>query len=131
VLCRVEEPEFKIWWRRACWRPAGPPSFSSPVAAYLAADAETVPHLWLVTQERFWSIYVVFVIVRLPRAAVVALYWRRLVQARDWCPPRHRHAADHSDLRLGANNDFSMRVSILPLALPAFVFIVARLCPPW
>jgi hypothetical protein len=102
-----------------------------PVAAYLAADAETVPHLWLVAGDRFWSIYVVFVIVQIPQAAVVALSWRRLdADLRLLSMLAIGMLLLIPIYRLGANNDFSMRASILPLALLAFVFasIVAQLC---
>jgi hypothetical protein len=101
-----------------------------PIAAYLAADAASVPHLWLFTWDGFWTVYVIFIAVQIPQAAVVALCWRRL-------EPALRTLAILSIgmlliipmYRLGAHNDFSMRASIMPLALLAFVFasIVARL----
>jgi hypothetical protein len=101
-----------------------------PVAAYLAADAASVPHLWLFTWDGFWTVYVIFIAVQLPQAAVVALCWRRL-------EPGLRTLAILSIgmlliipmYRLGAHNDLAMRASIMPLALLAFVFasIVARL----
>jgi hypothetical protein len=84
----------------------------------------------LFTWDGFWTVYVIFVAVQLPQAAVVALCWRRL-------EPGLRTLAVLSIgmlliipmYRLGAHNDFSMRASIMPLALLAFVFasIVARL----
>jgi hypothetical protein len=101
-----------------------------PIAAYLAADAASVPHLWLFTWDGFWTVYVIFIAIQIPQAAVVALCWRRL-------EPDLRTLAILSIgmlliipmYRLGAHNDFSMRASIVPLALLAFVFasIVARL----
>ena len=101
-----------------------------PIAAYLAADAASVPHLWLFTWDGFWTVYVIFIAVQIPQAAIVALCWRRL-------EPALRTLAILSIgmlliipmYRLGAHNDFSMRASIMPLALLAFVFasIVARL----
>jgi hypothetical protein len=101
-----------------------------PVAAYLAADAETVPHLWLVGGDRFWSTYVVFVIIQLPQIAIVALCWRRLdADLRAISILAIGMLLIIPIYRLGPNNDFAMRASILPLALLAFVFasIVAQL----
>jgi hypothetical protein len=101
-----------------------------PIAAYLAADAESVPHLWLVTWDGFWGVYIVFVVVQLPQIVVVALYWRRLDDDQRLIALVALAILLAIPIyRLGSNNDFSMRASILPLALLAFVFasIVAQL----
>ncbi len=101
-----------------------------PIVAYLGADAATVPRIFEVLQPGFWGLYILFVLIQLPQAGVVALYWRRLDDG-----TRTLAALAIALLllipmyRLGANNDLAMRASILPLALLAFVFgsIVADL----
>ena len=101
-----------------------------PIAAYLAADAESVPHLWLVTWDGFWSVYILFIAIELPHIAVLALYWRRLdAGLRLMSIVAVGMLMAIPLYRLGSNNDFSMRASILPLALLAFVFasIVAQM----
>jgi hypothetical protein len=101
-----------------------------PIAAYLAADAESVPHLWFVTWDGFWGVYIVFIVVQLPQIVVVALYRDRLDEdARLLALIAIAVLLAIPIYRLGSNNDFSMRASILPLALLAFVFasIVAQL----
>jgi hypothetical protein len=101
-----------------------------PIVAYLAADAGSVPRKWLVENDSFWIIYVIFILVQIPHAAIVSWSWRRL-------DPGARTLSILSIVilllipiyKLGANNDFAMRASIMPLALLAFVFgsIVAQL----
>jgi hypothetical protein len=101
-----------------------------PIVAYLGAEAGSVPHSWLVGQDGFWMFYVLFVLIQIPHAAIVALFWRRL-------DPGSRTLAILAIIplllipfyKLGANNDLAMRASIMPLALLAFVFssIVAEL----
>jgi hypothetical protein len=94
-----------------------------PVVVYLGADAESVPHGWLFVYGGFWSFYVVFILIQIPHAAVVASFWQRL-------DPGQRTLSILAIglllliplYRLGPNNDFSMRASIMPLALLAFVF---------
>jgi len=94
-----------------------------PIAIYLGADAGSVPHRWLVAVPGFWSFYVVFIVIQIPHVAIVASFWSRL-------DPASRTLSILSILvlllipfyRLGANNDFAMRASIMPLALLAFVF---------
>jgi hypothetical protein len=101
-----------------------------PIAAYLAADAESVPHLWLVTWDGFWAVYLIFIVIQLPQIAVVALYWHRLdAGLRLLALIAIAILLTIPMYRLGSNNDFSMRASILPLALLGFVFasIVAQL----
>ena len=101
-----------------------------PIAAYLAVDAESVPHLWLFTWDGFWSVYVLFIAIELPHIAVLALYWRRLDAGLRLMSILAVGMLMAIPLyRLGSNNDFSMRASILPLALLAFVFasIVAQM----
>jgi hypothetical protein len=101
-----------------------------PIVAYLAADGGSVPHFWPFLYDGFWSLYVLFILIQIPQAAVVASYWRRLDP-----PSRTLSMLAIGVLlaipfyRLGANNDFAMRASIMPLALLAFVFasIVAQL----
>ena len=101
-----------------------------PIAAYLAADAESVPHLWLFTWDGFWGVYIIFVAIQLPQIAVVALYWQRLdAGMRLLALISITILLAIPIYRLGSNNDFSMRASILPLALLGFVFasIVAQM----
>jgi hypothetical protein len=101
-----------------------------PIALYLAADAESVPHLWLVTWDGFWGVYIIFIVVQLPQIAVVALYWHRLDAGLRLLGLLSIVILLTIPIyRLGSNNDFSMRASILPLALLGFVFasIVAQM----
>ncbi len=101
-----------------------------PIAAYMAADAEAVPHLWFFTWDGFWGVYVLFIAIELPHIAVVALYWRRLDAGLRLVSILAIGMLLAIPLyRLGSNNDFSMRASILPLALFAVVFasIVAQM----
>jgi hypothetical protein len=94
-----------------------------PIVVYLGADAESVPHRWLVVLDGFWSLYVLFILIQIPQAAIVASFWRKL-------DPGSRTLSILSIVllvlipiyKLGANNDFAMRASIMPLALLAFVF---------
>jgi hypothetical protein len=101
-----------------------------PIAIYLAADAGAVPHVWLVTWDGFWNLYAIFIAVQVPQIAVVALYWRRLDDGlRLLSILAIGMLLAIPTYGLGASNDFSMRASILPLALVGFVFasIVVRL----
>lgn len=101
-----------------------------PIVAYLAVDSGSVPHFWPFLYDGFWSLYVLFILVQIPQAAVVASCWGRL-------DPASRTLAILAIgvllaipfYRLGVNNDFCMRASITPLALLAFIFasIVAQL----
>jgi hypothetical protein len=101
-----------------------------PIVAYLSVDAGSVTHRWLIMQDGFWAFYVVFILIQIPHAVIVASFWRRL-------DPGSRALSILSIVlllliplyKLGANNDFAMRASIMPLALLAFVFgsIVAEM----
>jgi hypothetical protein len=94
-----------------------------PIAAYLGADAQSVAHRWHFMDDGFWNFYVVFIMIQIPHAGIVAWFWRRL-------GPDLRALSILSIVmlllipiyRLGSNNDFAMRASIMPLALLAFVF---------
>lgn len=94
-----------------------------PIAAYLGADAGSVPHAWPFVHPAFWSFYVVFIVIQIPHAGVVAASWQRV-------DPDVRPLVALAIVllllipfyRLGANNDFVMRASIMPLALLAFAF---------
>src|SRR5262249_52865320 len=94
-----------------------------PIALYLGIDAGTVPHGLLVLLPGFWILYLLFIAIEIPHAAIIMLYWGRLDR-------------DTKMLSLvaivllllipfyavGVNNDLAMRASITPLALLAFVF---------
>jgi hypothetical protein len=94
-----------------------------PIVAYLNADAGSVPHLWQFLMPGFWSVYVIFILIQIPHAGVVAQSWERL-------EPGLRTLSILAVgllllipiYRLGSNNDLAMRASIMPLALLAFVF---------
>jgi hypothetical protein len=101
-----------------------------PIVSYLGADAGAIPQHWMMGQYGFWMFYVIFILIQLPQAAILASFWRRL----DGGSRTITILAVVLLLlipiyRLGANNDFAMRASIMPLALLAFVFgsIVAEL----
>ena len=49
-----------------------------PIVIYLEADAESVPHEWLILKDGFWIIYPLFIMVQIPHAAVIAWFWHRL-----------------------------------------------------
>ncbi len=103
-----------------------------PLVAYLGADAGTVPQRWLFLMSGFWMVYVAFIVIQIPQAAVVWALRRELDPA-----VRTLVALAVALLllipfyRLGGNNDFAMRASITPLALLAFAFasIAADLKP--
>jgi hypothetical protein len=94
-----------------------------PLVVYLGADAESVPHSWLFLVDGFWPVYVIFVAIQIPQAAVVWVCRQKLA-------PEWRELAALAIVllllipfyRLGVNNDFAMRVSIAPLTLLAFAF---------
>jgi hypothetical protein len=94
-----------------------------PLVLYLGADAGSVPHFWLFVVGGFWIAFVAFIVIQIPQAAVVWAFRRAL-------DPRLRELVAVAVVlllliplyRLGPNNDFTMRASIMPLALLAFVF---------
>jgi hypothetical protein len=101
-----------------------------PIIAFLGTDAGSVPHSWLVARDDFWIVYVIFILVQIPHTAIVASFWRQL-------DPGSRTLSILSIgllllipiYKVGMDNDFAMRASIMPLVLLAFVFgsIVAEL----
>jgi hypothetical protein len=101
-----------------------------PVAAYLGADAATVPHGWLVLTEGFLTLYPIFLLIQIPHAGVVKAFWPRVdPDLRPLLVLAIALLVLIPIYRLGHNNDLAMRASIMPLALLAFAFgsIVAGL----
>ncbi|WP_442755299.1 hypothetical protein ACNHKD_01135 [Methylocystis sp. JAN1] len=102
-----------------------------PIALYLTLDAAAVPHRVLLGVKGFLPLYLPFLAIEIPQAAIVALGWRMV-------EPSDRRLALLAIAMLavipaysiGGANDFAMRASIPPLFILAFVFSrVAVLTP--
>jgi len=102
-----------------------------PIALYLTIDAGSVPHGWLVATPGFLLLYVAFILVEIPHAAIVFAQ-RTLLAASD----RTLLAASVLVLLLlplysfGPNNDLAMRASIPALFLLAFAFAEVAVATP-
>ena len=70
-----------------------------PIVVYLGADAGSVPHFWLILMNGFASLYVAFIVIQIPQAAVVVgLPARARSGGAHRSPARDRAAAAHPGL---------------------------------
>jgi len=130
VLFGVEQLPVKIFTPRNFVAAAAGLAFL-PVAIYLTLAAGEVPHGFLLLIPGFVALWALFLIVEIPHAAIVVLQ-RRFIPASDWRIVALAIAAlvFIPIYSLGPNDDFAMRVSIMPLFLLAFCFTrVAMLTP--
>jgi len=102
-----------------------------PVALYLTIDAGEVPHRFLFEIEGFAALYLMFLVIEIPHAGIVAVAWRKI----DACDRRIVALAVAALVAIplymfGPSNDFAMRASIPALFLLAFAFArIAALTP--
>lgn len=102
---------------------AGAAALFLPAAIFLTIDAGEVDHGFLIGDEGFAALYLLFLAVEIPQAGVIAAAWDK-VDSRD------RRMLMLAILLLailpiykfGGNNDLVMRASIPPLFLLAFSF---------
>ncbi len=94
-----------------------------PIAYFLTRGAGDNPHRLLLAVDGYPSLYVLFLLVEIPHAVLLALLWRRVAP----CDRRLLAAAIAILVALpayefGHSNDLGMRGSIAPLFVLAFVF---------
>jgi hypothetical protein len=96
----------------------------APVALYLTTAPETVPGKFLWSDPEFWYYYPRFLVVEIPHVALVYARWKYLDKTmRGLAVLSIALLLLIPFYALGPSNDFAMRVSIVPLALLAFVFV--------
>ncbi|TDX67385.1 hypothetical protein EDE12_101930 [Methylosinus sp. sav-2] len=102
-----------------------------PIALYLTVDAESVKHGWLAATPGFALLYLAFILVEIPQAAI-------LLAARDAIAKSDRALIGASVVVLlalpfyyfGPNNDLAMRASMPALFLLAFAFAGVAVSTP-
>ncbi|CAN2534561.1 hypothetical+protein [Methylocapsa aurea] len=102
-----------------------------PIALYLTIDAESVRHGWLLAIPGFVGLYVAFILVEIPHAAILLAARERLARS-----DRALVGAGVVVLlalpfySFGPNNDLAMRASIPALFLLAFAFARVAVSTP-
>lgn len=122
---------FLLWRDRATaaksprfWLGGAAAACFAPVAVYLTVNAGAIAHDAIARAPGFWGVYLLFLLVEIPHALLLAALWRR-VDA-DFKPLLVISIVLLVALPLysfGPSNDLAMRGSITPLFLLAFIFL--------
>lgn len=116
---RAPRQAFTLRFGGACCAALG----LAPILAYLAIDAENVPHQWLVFDKGFFDDYSVFILFALTQVGVLAFFCRRIepwFRTTLWASVALLLAIPAYSV--GYMNDFSQRVPIIPRTFLAFGF---------